>query len=99
LYDLWANVTLRNDIEDAKAEKMVRFWSGNEGELQGIVERYGELPWETMVLPGICGDKLDTGNLRMIDQERSYFKVLGMAFDDTWTMLGWLPASVLCAVR
>jgi len=99
IYDLWANVTLRNDTEDAKAEKMVRFWNGHEAELQGIVERYGELPWETMVLPGICGGRLDTGNLRMIDQERAYFRVLGMAFDDTWTMLGWLPAGLLCAVR
>ena len=98
LYNWWASAALRNDQEDIRAEKMVRFWAPNMGELQGIVERYGEFPWETMVSPGICGGILDTGVIGPFN-ERGYAVILGMQFDDSRAMLGQLGTLLFCGTR
>lgn len=98
LYYWWVSATMRNDQEDLLAEKMSRFWAPNMGELQGIVERYGEFPWETMVEPGICGGILDTGVIGPFN-ERGYAVILGMQWDDSRAMLGWLGTLLFCGTR
>ena len=98
LYQFWMGVTMRDHLEDVRAEKMVRFWAGNQDELQGIVERYGELPWETMVSPGICGEVLNTG---VIQWSRGFLvgHILGMPFDDSRAMFGRLGTALFCVTR
>ena len=99
LYERWASIFLRDDAGDMKAEKMDRFWAGARAEQLQIIERYGELPWQEQVLPGICGQPLVTGTLRLIGEDKGHplMLVLAMPFDDTRAMLGFLPA-LLCYV-
>ena len=98
LYEWWSSTFLRDDAGDLRAEKMDRFWSARRVEQQQIVERYGELPWEEQVLPGICGEPLITGTLRQFDtfEGRPVMLVLAMPFDDTREMLGFLITQWLC---
>jgi len=101
LYEWWASAFLRDDAGDLRGEKMDRFWEGNRTEQQQIIERYGELPWEEQVLPGICGQPLITGTLRQIDtfEGRPVMLVLAMPFDDTREMLGFPLGQWLCSLR
>jgi len=100
LYEWWASAFLRDDEGDLRGEKMDRFWSSRRAEQQQIIERYGELPWEEQVLPGICGKPLITGTLRQIDtfEGRPVMLVLAMPFDDTREMLGFVLAQWLCSL-
>lgn len=100
LYEWWASTFLRDDIQDMRADKMDRFWAESRGEQLQIIERYGEVPWQEQVLPGICGAPLIAGTLRQIDEfeGRPVMLVLSVAFDDTRAMLGWLPTLWLCSV-
>jgi hypothetical protein len=98
LYNLWAGVVLRDHQEDISAEKMARFWSTSpSNELQGIVERYGELPWDFMVSPGICGDVLNTGVVEWGPDGKG--RVRGMPFDDSRAMFGPIGTLLFCATR
>lgn len=97
-YYWWVNTAMINYREDAQADKIARLWAPNLGELQGLVDRYGELPWETMVEPGICGGILDTGVIGPFT-ERGYAVILGMQWDDSRAMLGWLGTLLFCSTR
>jgi len=101
LYELVADAYWRTPAQSRRSDFSMRnIWSKSPGELQSIVEKYGELPWDEMVIPGICGERLQTGNLRDISfAQRPARQVLAMSFDDTRAMLGWFGTSVVCAGR
>jgi hypothetical protein len=99
LYQLWRDVFLLDSSRERhRMAKMDRMWEGNQDELLDIVEKYGELPWTTMMLPGICeNDLLDTGNAVMIDEIKNVRAVLGMPWDDSQVTLGPLGTALVCA--
>lgn len=103
LNELIQDNLFRDDFEDRAAAKALRFWKGDPAKLRYILRAYGIRPWEEYIIPGVTKYKeLNTGNVQWESQSSSfgnayylkpvqqYGVVLGMPFDDTREMLGWL---------
>lgn len=95
LANLIMNVTIYDGDAQRSFRKSMRFWEDDPGSLQYILEAYSLRPWEEIVLPGVCGDKLDTGNVGHIRKNANGTwtvdvngYILGMPFDDTADLLG-----------
>ena len=97
VYDLFADAFLRDADREQVVRKSLRFWAKDPEALQGIRQRYGQHPWEAHVIPGICGGKLDTGNMgaELTETGSTRYHILGMEFDDTREMMGLLTV-LLC---
>lgn len=75
--------------------KSLGFWEPRRLELQTIIQKYGQAPWNDHVIPGTQGKDLDTGNVTWAKpgtfiQSPPTGVVLGMPFDDTRALLGWM---------
>lgn len=57
-----------------------------------LIYVYLQYPWEQVIVPGILGEPLDTGNLYDYEVSEGNFvcRRLLMSFDDTEDLLGWL---------
>ncbi len=71
------------------------FWSGGT-DFQLVSARlsysYFQYPWEQIIIPGISGESLNTGNTYDYELSDGNFvcRTLLMPFDDTEQLLGWL---------
>jgi hypothetical protein len=53
------------------------------------------------VIPGICGQPMDTGQLYLYDMTPKgdpIFRIIGMLFDDTASMFPWWVREITCAL-
>jgi hypothetical protein len=92
LYDLFADVFIRDADESFADQKNDRFWADDEYTRQAIREKYGRHPWETRVIPGIVlGRRLDT----MVRAPGHGASMGFMAYDDTAALFGWRLRLVL----
>jgi hypothetical protein len=71
------------------------FWVGSSDFQSAPIEvsyAYFQYPWEQIIIPGIMGESLDTGNVynHEISDGNFVCKRLLMPFDDTEELLGWL---------
>ena len=100
VYDLFANIFLRDSDREQVVRKSLRFWASHPDELEGIRKRYGQHPWEAHVIPGICGGRLDTRNLgaEKTESGSTRYYILGMKFDDSKELMGLL-SGLLCGVN
>jgi len=99
-YEAFADVYLRNHQERIQRDKSMRFWEPRMWELRGILERYGEHPWEQEVMAGVCGRVLSAGTHRLLSITAGGFStylVAGIRFDDTRYMLGPVGVTFLRA--
>ena len=88
VYDLYADVFIRDAAERAADEKNDRFWAGNEAARQEIREKYGRHTWEARILPGVLeGKRLHT--LTEHVSPRGALPVGFMAYDDVTALFGW----------
>jgi hypothetical protein len=95
VYELTANVLFRDRIEDKAAFKQLRFWADNQEEYWYIIRAYSLKPWG-WIKAGLRGIPLDTGIVaaKPDDVRGTKFYYLGMPFDDTKVLLGWLTVFV-----
>lgn len=57
-----------------------------------LIYIYLQCPWDELIMPGVLGEALDTGNLHSYEVSDGNFvcQKLFMSFDDTEDLLGWL---------
>lgn len=57
-----------------------------------LIYIYLQYPWDTLIMPGVLGEALDTGNTCSYEVSDGNFvcRKLFMPFDDTEDLLGWL---------
>ena len=99
-YEVFGDIYLTNHQERIQRDKSMRFWEPRMWELRGILERYGEHPWEQEVIGGVCGRVLNAGILRLLEQMAGGFSkylVTAVSFDDTRYILGPVGVTFLRA--
>jgi len=88
IYDLFANIFLRDGQEERMARKSDRYWANHEAERNEILDKYGKNPYENHILLYLkFGTRLDTGNRVAYDESGSWM-MLTMPFDDSADILG-----------
>jgi hypothetical protein len=89
-YEWFARVFLyEEEMMDYSAHrKSMRYWAKDPVELDAILTKYGQMPWIHLVIPGVLGENMDTGNPEW--NELGFGMVEGMAFDDTRDAMGFL---------
>lgn len=88
IYDIFADLFIRDTDEAFADKKTDRFWADNEAGRQEIREKYGRHPWEERVVPGVIyGRTLNTE----IGAREGNGDIVGsyMPYDDTSALLGW----------
>ena len=105
-YDKIADLLWRTSEDTLRRDKSLRHWMLDD-DLKDyyyeIVNNYQKVPWETLVIKGICGTDLDTGfdveTTASQGSQTSTFDVyedVMMTFDDTQSMFGDVLSDLLC---
>ena len=88
LFAFFNKLFWRDSKEWTWADKAIRFWASNQGELSDILYRYDQLPFEEMVMPALCQNRwFDTG--LHTTNENGDAERLFARFDDAQYMLGY----------
>ena len=88
IYDLFANVFLRDKQEERAARKSDRYWISHELERNEILDKYGKNPYENHILLYLkYGTRLDSGTRAIYDEPGKYV-MLTLPFDDSADLLG-----------
>jgi len=104
LYQPLANLLWRDADQEAAADKSLRHWFEDEEAehyLWDIIYNYEKYPWEVHVIPGICGQPMDTGQAKFVEVTSKgdvIFEIIGMLFDDTASMFPWWVREITCAL-
>lgn len=93
VYDIYARL-FRSESQQRRYEKAMRFWADDMETLAGIYSKYGRGPWVDHVMPGVCGQPLNT--LNKVSGGHGTRFVLGMKFDDTRALLGNIARLITC---
>ena len=94
LYNGFANIFLRDGIDERTARKSARYWGQHQDELYDILNKYQMTPYENMLLVGTkYGLPLNTGVLVYdefdSDGNPTQGHYLNMPWDDTYDLLGF----------
>lgn len=102
VYDVIANLLWRTKDESTSRNKSLRHWMEDpetQREYYNIIDQYQKMPWEDVIVEGICGKGLRTGFIvehSISTEEHPLYKLDIMPFDDTVNLLGNSLVNLIC---
>jgi hypothetical protein len=101
-YDKIADLLWRDKEDTMARDKSLRHWMLDEAlksHYYTIINDYQKVPWESLVVEGVCGYRMPTGfvveSLTSTPEHPIYVKAL-MMFDDTIGMFGKRLVNMIC---
>lgn len=100
VYQTYSDIFLRDGVNRLIAEKSLRYWSHDPGARMEIIRKYGVVPLEQYIGPGIRGASFSTAGNGY--EGAPYYFVTGimgsLVFDDTWIALHRLRGPFVLAL-